>query len=140
MKHSSVFLNTTAVDYVACRRVSSLFLGSVGELTSGRELGSSASLGLCLALGLQAGGVLRKLLGEGQELRLTGNVLLEDLGNVDAFFGLVVLEDTAQGSLGSAKSGVESVDVGLLVARIGLLLLAVTDLKLASLVIETVGA
>jgi hypothetical protein len=33
----------------------SLLLGAIGEFSSGRELRSSTSLGLCLTLGLQTG-------------------------------------------------------------------------------------
>lgn len=125
---------------VICHRVSSLFLGAVGEFSGGGKLRSSTSLGLCLALGLQAGGVLGQFLGERKELGLARNVLLQDLGNVDTILGLVVLKNTAQSSLGGAEGRVEGVDVRLLVARVSLLLLAVTDLKLAGLVIEAVGA
>lgn len=42
------------------------------------------------------------LLDEGQELRLTGDVLAEDLRDVEALGGLVVLEDTAECAFGGA--------------------------------------
>jgi hypothetical protein len=41
-------------------------------------------------------------LDEGQELRLARYVFAQDFGDVEAFGGLVVFEDAAEGSLGGA--------------------------------------
>ena len=101
-------------------------LGPLNNLTLARDLGCSTALHLSLALGLQAGGVLGKLLGVGQELGLTGDVLAKNLGDIETVLGLVILEQTAQGALGGAEGGVESVCVGLLERGVGLLLLAVS--------------
>ena len=102
-------------------------LGPLDNLTLTGDLGSGTTLHLSLALGLQAGGVLGELLGVGQELGLARDVLAQNLGDVEALLGLVVLEHTAQGTLGGAEGGVEGVCVGLLERGVGLLLLAVSE-------------
>lgn len=51
---------------------------------------------------------------------------------------LVVLQDAAHGAGGSTQCGVETVNIGLL--DIGLLLVAISYLKVARLVIGAVGA
>lgn len=117
-----------------------LFLASVGKLTSSRKLGSSSALRLGFALCLQAGRILGKLFDERQEFGLARNVFLENLGHVETIRCLVVLKNTAQSSLSGAESGVESMDVCFLVAGIGLLLLAESDFELAGLVVGAVGA
>lgn len=101
-------------------------LGPLDNLTLTRDFRCGTALHLGLALGLQAGGVLGQLLGEGKEFRLAGNVLAKDLGDVETVFGLVVLEHAAEGALGGAEGGIESVGVCLLEGSVGLLLLAVS--------------
>ena len=101
-------------------------LGPLDNLALTRDLGCRTALHLSLALGLQAGGVLGELLGVGKELGLAGDVLAQNLGNVETLFGLVVLEHAAQGALGGAEGGVQGVCVGLLEGGVGLLLLAVS--------------
>jgi hypothetical protein len=102
-------------------------LGPLNDLTLTRDLGCRTALHLSLALGLQAGGVLGKLFGVGQELGLAGDVLAQNLGDVEAVLSLVVLEHTAESTLSGAEGGVESVCVGLLEGGVGLLLLAVSE-------------
>jgi hypothetical protein len=102
-------------------------LGPLDNLALAGDLRRGTTLHLSLALGLQASGVLGELLGVGQELGLAGDVLAQNLGDVETLFGLVVLEHTAEGTLGGAEGGVQGVCVGLLEGGVGLLLLAVSD-------------
>lgn len=127
-----------------------------GRLRSLLNLGSLVLLGLLLL----RGGVLGKLLGKWDEVRSTGQVFAEGLRYPQTLvwkisvlvhktqtwairgethvLGLIVLHDAAHGAGGSAKRGVEAVDVALLEVR--LLLAAVPYLKVTGLVVGTVGA
>lgn len=81
--------------------------------------------------------VLRTRLDERHDLH-TSHEGAEALGDDNSLFGLVVLKDTADGTLSSAKSGVEHVYV-LLFGVVGFLG-TVTSLHGTSLVVGTVGA
>ena len=107
-----------------------LVLGPFDDLTLSRNLGSWL-LTRRLALCLQARGILGKLLDIRQELWLTGEVLAQHLRHLDAVLTLVVLENTAKGTLSGAQSAVQGVAVGLLEGGIVLLLLPVTIVALS---------
>lgn len=115
------------------------FLCPICQFAFGGQLGGWL-LGLCFAFCLQAGRVFGQLFGVRKECGLAGDVFPQDLGDLDTVLPLVVFEHTAQGSLGGAQGGVESVNVVLLVCVVRLLLLSVADLEFSSLVVGAVGA
>jgi hypothetical protein len=90
-------------------------LRPLNNLSLARDLRRSATLGhVRLTLGLQASGVLGKILDVGQEFGLARDVLAQHFGHVETLLSLVVLEHAAERTLGGAECGVEGVGVGLL--------------------------
>ena len=62
---------------------------------------------------------------------------LEDLGNAETFFGLIVLHNAAHGTLGSAKSGIKHVHIHFVLASL-LFAKLKTDIEAAGLVVSAV--
>ena len=104
----------------------SLMLRPLHHLTLLRQLGNTTALRICLTLRFQRGRILRQLLDIRQKLRLSRNILPENLWNFNAVFLLVILEDAAEGALGGAEGAVEGVAVVLCIGGVGLLLLSIS--------------
>ena len=103
------------------------------HLTLLRQLGNTTALRIRLTLRLQRCRILRQLLDIRQKLRLSWNILPENLWNFDAVFLLIVLEDAAESAFGGAEGAVESVAVVLGVGGVGLLFLSVSGTQVSEM-------